>query len=95
MITLTLMPLKKNSQPKARKARGKTFLTITQSFFLEITTYLKDIKEIHAFIMKSFLLFQKIDKAVKVLEAVKPLLQEFQEVILDKLLDELPLMHDI
>jgi hypothetical protein len=68
------MPLKTNSQPKARKAGGKVFLTITQSF-LEIRTYLKDIKDIHAFIMKSFLLFEEIDKAIEVLKAVKPLLQ--------------------
>jgi hypothetical protein len=74
MINFTLMPLKRNSQPKARKAGGKVFLTITQSF-LEIKTYLKDIKEIHAFIMKSFLLFEEIDKAIEVLKVVKPLLQ--------------------
>jgi hypothetical protein len=74
MINFTLMPLKRNSQPKARKAGGKVFLTITQSF-LEIKTYLKDIKETHAFIMKSFLLFEEIDKAIEVLKVVKPLLQ--------------------
>jgi hypothetical protein len=74
MINFTLMPLKRNSQPKARKAGGKVFLIITQSF-LEIKTYLKDIKEIHAFIMKSFLLFEEIDKAIEVLKVVTPLLQ--------------------
>jgi len=33
MINFALMPLKTNSQPKARKVGGKVFLTITQSFF--------------------------------------------------------------
>jgi hypothetical protein len=73
MINFALMPLKMNSQPKSWKAGGKVFLTITQSF-LEIRTYLKDIKDIHAFIIKS-LLFEEIDKAIEVLKAVKPLLQ--------------------
>ncbi|KAJ6939738.1 hypothetical protein NC651_006032 [Populus alba x Populus x berolinensis] len=41
-------------------------------------------KEVNALIMKSFLLFEEVDKAVKVPE-VKPLLQEFLEVILDEL----------
>jgi hypothetical protein len=40
-------------------------------------------KEVHALIVKSFLLFEEVDKAVKVPEVVKPLLQEFLEVISD------------
>ena len=71
------MPSKRNSQPKAQKARGNAFLTITQ-YLLKIETDLKE-----------------ADKAVKVPEVVKPLLQEFQKVIPDELPDELPPIHDI
>jgi hypothetical protein len=60
----------------------------------EIKTDLKETKKVHSLIVKS-LLFEEADKAVEVLEIVKPLLQEFQEVIPDKLPDESPLMHDI
>lgn len=44
--------------------------------------------------MKS-LLFKEADKAVKVFEAVKPLLQEFEEVIPDELPNEIPPIRDI
>jgi hypothetical protein len=47
-------------------------------------------KKVHTLIVKS-LLFKEADKAVKVFEAVKPLLQEFKEVIPD----EIPLIRDI
>lgn len=80
------MPLKRNSQPKAQKA----FLTITQSL-LEIETDLKKIKEVHALIMKFFLLFKEAYKAIEVPKVVIPLLQQFQKVIQDRL----PLMCDI
>jgi hypothetical protein len=60
----------------------------------EIKTDLKETKKVHSLIVKS-LLFEESDKAVEVPEIVKPLLQEFQEVIPDKLPDESPLMHDI
>jgi len=43
-VNFILMPLKGNSQPKARKAGGKAFLTITQSL-LEIQRYLKEMKK--------------------------------------------------
>jgi hypothetical protein len=52
-------------------------------------------KEIHALIVKSFLLFEEVDKAVKVPEIVKPLLQEFLEVISDELPYELPSICNI
>ena len=51
-------------------------------------------KEVHASIVKS-LLFEEVDKAVEVPEAIKPLLQEFQEIIPDELLVEVPVMCDI
>ena len=60
----------------------------------EIKTDLKETKKVHSLIVKS-LLFEEADKAVEVPEIVKPLLQEFQKVIPDKLPDESPLMHDI
>jgi hypothetical protein len=88
------MPLKRNSQPNARKAGGNAFLTITQSL-LEIETDLKRTKTIHVLIVKSLLLSEEANEAVKVPEAVKPLLQEFQKVIPNELPDELPLIHDI
>ncbi|KAG6779358.1 hypothetical protein POTOM_015735 [Populus tomentosa] len=47
---------------------------------IEIETNLKETKEVYALIVKS-LLFEEIDKAVEVPEAIKPLLQEFQEII--------------
>jgi len=53
-INFTLIPLKRNSQPKAQKAGGKA-------------------------------LKQMSDNAVEVTGVVKSLLQEFQEVIPDKL----------
>jgi len=56
--------------------------------------YLKETKEVHALIMKP-LLSKEVDKAVEVLEAIKSLLLESQEVIPDELPDELPFMCDI
>lgn len=88
------MPLKRNSQPKAQKARGNAFLTITQ-YLLKIETDLNKTKKIHVLIVKSLFLSEEANKAVKVPEAVKPLLQEFQKVIPDELPDELPPIHDI
>lgn len=85
-ISFILMHPKGNSQPKSWKAGGKTFLTITQ-FLSEIETNLKETKEVYALIVKS-LLFEEIDKAVEVPEAIKPLLQEFQEIIPYELLGE-------
>jgi hypothetical protein len=67
------MPLKRNSQPKTQKAGENAFLTITQSL-LKIET---DLKKIHVLIVKSLLLSEEADKAVKIPEAIKPLLQEF------------------
>jgi hypothetical protein len=51
-------------------------------------------KKVHTLIVKS-LLFKEADKAVKVFEAVKPLLQEFKEVIPDELPNEIPPIRDI
>jgi hypothetical protein len=39
-------------------------------------------------------MFKEANMAVNVFEVVKPLLQKFQEVIIDELLNELPPMHD-
>ena len=88
------MPLKRNSQPKTQKAGENAFLTITRSL-LKIETDLKKTKKIHVLIVKSLLLSEEADKAVKIPEAIKPLLQEFQKVILDELPDELPPIHYI
>jgi hypothetical protein len=85
------MPLKRNSQPKTQKDGENAFLTITQSL-LKIET---DLKKIHVLIVKSLLLSEEADKAVKIPEAIKPLLQEFLKVIPDELPDELPPIHDI
>jgi hypothetical protein len=56
---------------------------------------LKKINEVNALIVKFFLLFEEVDKVVKVPKVVKFLLQKFQEVISYELLDELPFTYDI
>jgi len=59
------MPLKRNSQQKTQKAGENAFLTITPSW-LKIETDLKKTKKIHVLIVKSLLLSEEADKAVKI-----------------------------
>ncbi|XP_031275895.1 uncharacterized protein LOC116134354 [Pistacia vera] len=93
-VKFTLLTMKKSSKTKASKVEGWTFFTVTH-LGLELEVAFKASRVMHALIMKQVLTIEGELKTKEYPKAIKPLLEEFSEVMPEELLDELPPMRDI
>ncbi|XP_031286963.1 uncharacterized protein LOC116145647 [Pistacia vera] len=93
-VKFTFLPMKKSSKTKASKVKGLTFFTITHSGS-ELEVAFKASRVMHALIVKQVLTAEEELKKEEYPEVIRPLLEEFSEVIPEDLPDGLPPMRDI
>ncbi|XP_073107659.1 uncharacterized protein [Elaeis guineensis] len=82
---------KKSNQPEASKAEGKTLVTLTQSL-REMEEEVKESGEIYVLVVKD-IVYTKESSAV-IPEVVRPVLEEFSDILPKELPDGLPPMLD-
>ena len=87
-----MSPLKQHTVPP--KVEAKSFLTITSSE-AEFVADAKTSQEVYAVFVKTKLPMAKENTVTQIPQKIQPLLEEFQELTADELLDELPPMRDI
>ncbi|XP_031286439.1 uncharacterized protein LOC116145146 [Pistacia vera] len=93
-VKFTLMPMKKSSKTKASKVEERTFFTVTHSG-TELVVAFKASRVMYELIVKQVLTTEGELNTKEYLEAIKPLLEEFSEVMPEDLLDDLSPMRDI
>ena len=86
--------LKSGSCPKVSKMDRHTFFTITHSE-QEMGAATKESRVVHAQILKQVLTVGDKKKVVEHPTKVKAILEEFQGVMMEELMDGLPTMRDI
>ena len=87
----TLLPIVEKNQTKASKVEGRNFLTITYKH-TEFVRECQDTREVHLLVVKG----ESINEPLKVNQIpveVQGLLEEFHDVVPEKLPNKLPLIR--
>ncbi|XP_010276232.1 PREDICTED: uncharacterized protein LOC104611026 [Nelumbo nucifera] len=92
-VRYTLLPMAEKNQTKASKAEERNFLTITHRHS-KFVRECKDTREVHLLVIKGESMSEPLGEN-KIPVEVQGLLDEFHDVVPDKLPNELPPMRDI
>ncbi|XP_028083633.1 uncharacterized protein LOC114284883 [Camellia sinensis] len=89
---IAISPIKQHAMPL--KVEAKYFLIITSSE-AEFVANAKTSQEVYAMDVKTMVLATKENIVTPIPQKIQPLLEEFQELTVDELLDKLPPMRNI
>ncbi|GAV69898.1 hypothetical protein CFOL_v3_13398, partial [Cephalotus follicularis] len=89
---ITMAPL--SDQPKASKVEGRYFLTVDsrESYFVVDA---KESQKVHFMVVKALVVDEEMKSVGEIPVKLKPILDEFSELVADDLPDQLPPIKDI
>ena len=93
-VMFTLLPLRSGAHPKVPKVAKQTFFIITHSEH-EMGATIKESKVVRALVVKQVLTMVEEKKLIEYPTEVKEILEEFNSILPEDLLEMLPPMRDI